>query len=134
MIRVSLCWSGAALVLLGSSGRAADDHFEKRVRPLLVEKCVSCHGPDKQKGGLRLDTKEGWRRGGDSGPAVAPGDPDKSPLIQAVRRTGELKMPPKDKLTDAEVAALVRWVKVMMPHMRRVYPCALRAVSAMRSA
>jgi hypothetical protein len=108
------------LLLLGclSSSVAASDKtptekaefFEKQVRPLLLEKCVSCHGAEKQKGGLRLDTKDGWRRGGDSGVAVIPSDPDKSLLIQAVRHTAELKMP-KDKLKDTEIAALVRWVK-----------------------
>jgi hypothetical protein len=101
----------AVLVCAGAPGRAADDDFEKHIRPLLIEKCVSCHGPDKQKGGLRLDTKAGWQRGGDSGPAVVPGDPDKSLLVQAVRHSGELKMPPKEKLKDAEIATLVRWVK-----------------------
>ena len=111
MIRVSLCWSGAALVLLGSSGRAADDHFEKRVRPLLVEKCVSCHGPDKQKGGLRLDTKEGWRRGGDSGPAIVPRDLEASLLIAAMRHDGsDYKMPPSGKLPAAIIADFESWI------------------------
>ncbi len=108
------------LLLLGcvaSSAGAADpvpreraEYFEKHVRPLLIAKCESCHGAEKQKGGLRLDTKDGWRRGGDSGPVIVPGDPDKSRLVQAVRHAGELKMP-KEKLKDAEIATLVRWVK-----------------------
>ncbi len=113
MRRLNLGWCGMVLVLLGCLGapsRASDD-FEKHVRPLLLEKCVSCHGPNKVKGGLRLDTKDGWQRGGDSGPVIVPGDPDKSLLIQAVRQTGELKMPPKEKLKDTEIAALVRWIK-----------------------
>jgi len=132
MNRVILGWSGAPLVLLGclgAPGRAADDHFEKRVRPLLVEKCVSCHGPDKPKGGLRLDTKAGWQRGGDSGAVVVPGDPDKSLLIQAVRQSGELKMPPKEKLNDAEVAALVQWVKAGAPDPRDGGPARIGAVT-----
>ncbi|MBM3983741.1 MAG: DUF1549 domain-containing protein, partial [Planctomycetes bacterium] len=114
MRSVSLSGAGAVLALLtctGAPGRAADDDFEKHVRPLLIQKCVSCHGPDKQKGGLRLDTKAGWQRGGDSGTAIVPGDPEKSLLVRAVRHSGDLKMPPKEKLKDAELAALVRWIK-----------------------
>src|SRR5262245_40528979 len=71
----------------------AVEHFEKHVRPVLVEKCVSCHGPDKHRGGLRLDSRKAALEGGDSGPAVVAGQPEKSLLIKAVRRQGELKMP-----------------------------------------
>ncbi len=77
----------------------------------MLTHCVSCHGPDKQKGGLRLDSKAGWQRGGDSGPVVVPGDPDKSRLLKAVRGAGGVEpMPPKGKLSAAEVAALTKWV------------------------
>ncbi|MFM7150642.1 MAG: c-type cytochrome domain-containing protein, partial [Gemmataceae bacterium] len=76
----------------------ASDHFEKHIRPLLVEKCQSCHGEKKAKGGLRLDSRAAMVKGGDSGPVVVPGKPDESLLIQAVRQSGSLKMPPKGKL------------------------------------
>src|SRR5262245_8084766 len=66
----------------------AADHFEKRVRPLLVTRCLKCHGPEKSKAGLRLDSAAGMTRGGESGPAVLPGKPDDSLLIRAVRQTG----------------------------------------------
>jgi mono/diheme cytochrome c family protein len=104
------------LALAARPARAAEpdpvEFFEKNVRPLLVEKCVSCHGPQKQKGGLRLDSKAGWQAGGDRGPAVMPGKPDESLLIKAARgAAGVERMPPKETLTDREVAALVRWVK-----------------------
>ncbi len=94
--------------------RAADpqDHFESKVRPILVQHCVKCHGPEKQKGGLRLDSKSGWQTGGDNGTAIKPGKPDESRLIKAVRgAVGVEQMPPNGKLTAAEVAALVQWVK-----------------------
>ena len=93
MRTVSLGWSGASLVLLGglaAPGRAADDHFEKHVRPLLVEKCQSCHGAEKAKGGLRLDSRAALLRGGDSGPAAVPGTPGESLLVKALGYTGEL--------------------------------------------
>lgn len=101
------------IVLLAFAVRAkGDDDFEKRIRPLLDRHCLSCHGEKKQKGGLRLDSKAGWRTGGDSGPAVLPGDPDGSRLIQAVRgKDGVVRMPPKGRLSDPEIAALVQWVK-----------------------
>src|SRR4051794_1122542 len=79
------------------------DHFEAKVRPLLIEKCVKCHGPEKQKGGLRLDSKPGWEAGGEHGPAIKPGKPDESLLVKAVKHAdGVEAMPPKEKLTAAE--------------------------------
>ena len=107
---------GLALFALGPSvvsaaDRSAADTFEAKVRPLLVERCTPCHGPDKQKGGLRLDSAETLARGGESGPAVVPGKPDESRLVEAVRYAGDLKMPPKGKLSEADVAALVAWVR-----------------------
>ncbi|MDX2037448.1 MAG: DUF1549 domain-containing protein [Isosphaeraceae bacterium] len=90
--------------------RARLDFFEKQVRPILSEKCFSCHGPEKQKGGLRLDSREAILQGGDSGPAVEPGRADESLLIEAVRRTEALSMPPKGALAPSAIEALVRWV------------------------
>src|SRR5258708_4721555 len=64
------------------------EQFEKKVRPLLLARCGKCHGAEKTKGGLRLDSAAGLAAGGDSGPAVVQGKPDDSRLIQAVRQTG----------------------------------------------
>jgi mono/diheme cytochrome c family protein len=110
-------------IALAASARAdkptpqAVEFFEKSVRPVLVEKCVSCHGPKSKRGGLRLDSRKAMLEGGDTGPAIVAGQPDKSLLIQAVRREGELKMPPKgkDPLTRAEIDALAAWVKMGAP-------------------
>jgi hypothetical protein len=89
----------------------ADDHFEMHVRPLLLDRCVGCHGPDKQKGGLRLDSKAGWQTGGDSGAAILPGNPRDSLLMKAVHGQGGLtQMPPGKKLSEAEVTALAKWI------------------------
>jgi mono/diheme cytochrome c family protein len=89
----------------------AEEHFEKKVRPLLAAKCWSCHGPEKQKGGLRLDSAGAIASGGDSGEALKKGDPEGSRIIAAVRYSADLKMPPKGKLPDAEVADLIAWVR-----------------------
>jgi hypothetical protein len=106
----------------GTEQSAADlEFFEKRVRPVLVERCYKCHSAqsEKVKGHLLLDTREGWQKGGDGGPAVKPGDPDHSLLIEAVRYTNaDMEMPPKGKLADAEIATLVEWVKRGAPDPR----------------
>ena len=98
-----------------ASGQASDpariEFFEKQIRPLLVEHCVVCHGPRLQQGGLRLDSAEFLRQGGQSGPAVVPGKVEESRLIQLVRGSGDLQMPPTGPLSESEVAALEQWVR-----------------------
>jgi hypothetical protein len=93
---------------------AADDtFFEKQVRPLLVQRCYKCHSGTKTNGSLALDSRAGWQRGGESGPAIIPGQPESSLLVQAINYDG-LEMPPKEaggKLSDAEIAILTKWVK-----------------------
>ncbi|HVW00002.1 MAG TPA: PSD1 and planctomycete cytochrome C domain-containing protein [Planctomycetaceae bacterium] len=86
--------------------------FEKKVRPVLVESCYRCHGSEKQKGKLRLDSRAAMLAGGGSGPAVVPGNPEESLLIQALAHVDDsLKMPPDKKLPDAQIADLTAWVK-----------------------
>ena len=91
----------------------AIEFFEMKIRPILVQHCAECHSSDKKKrGGLLLDSREGWQLGGDSGPAIVPGDPEKSLLILAVRQTDkDLRMPPKQKLTATQIADLETWVE-----------------------
>jgi mono/diheme cytochrome c family protein len=92
------------------------EFFEKKVRPLLADHCQQCHGPDKQKGGLRLDSRAALLTGGDSGPAVVPGEPDKSKLVQAIRYAGDgVRMPPKEKLAAEHVDVLAAWVRMGAP-------------------
>src|SRR5262249_33488722 len=110
----ALCW----LLLAAPLAAAEPDQaafFESRVRPLLAERCVGCHGPKKQSNSLPLASREEMWRGGERGPAVKPGEPDGSLLIRAVRHDGERKMPPKEKLKPAEVEALTAWVKMGAP-------------------
>jgi cytochrome c553 len=115
-------WLAAALLLVAfnpSAGRADDgtDFFEKKVRPVLAEHCYACHsaGTKAVKGGLRLDTPDGLRKGGDSGPAVRARDAD-SLLLRAVEHAPDVSaMPPKGKLPDAAVADLREWVKMGAP-------------------
>src|SRR5262245_30836064 len=98
------------------------EFFEKHVRPVLVEHCYKCHSAasEKLRGSLRLDTREGMLKGGDSGPAIVPGDPDKSLLIKAVRHASEdLKMPVKNpKLPDEQIEELAAWIRMGAPDPR----------------
>lgn len=101
------------------------DFFEKKVRPILSEKCYKCHSVEagKSKGGLTLDTQAATLKGGEGGPAVVPGDLSNSLLITAVTyKDKDLKMPPdKDnnkKLSDPEIATLTEWVKMGAPDPR----------------
>jgi len=101
--------------------RAQVDFFEKKIRPVLVENCYKCHSAksEKIKGELLLDTKASARKGGESGPAVVPRDLKKSLLIEAVRWTNDdLQMPPKKKLSAAQIMDLERWVQMGAPDPR----------------
>jgi hypothetical protein len=103
-----------ALLLPGNRSLADErlDFFESRVRPVLVGRCEKCHGGKKQEGGLRLDHREGWARGGDQGPAIVPGRPDESLLVKAIKYAhNDLRMPPTAKLPEREVDGLVDWIK-----------------------
>jgi Protein of unknown function (DUF1549)/Protein of unknown function (DUF1553)/Planctomycete cytochrome C len=89
---------------------ASPDFFEAKVRPVLAANCYDCH-TDQRMGGLRVDSREALLKGGRSGPAIVPGEPDKSLLITAVRQTSALKMPKGGVLKPDEVTALVDWVR-----------------------
>jgi Protein of unknown function (DUF1553)/Protein of unknown function (DUF1549)/Planctomycete cytochrome C len=90
----------------------AETFFETKVRPVLAGTCQRCHGDKKTGNGLRVDSREALLKGGDSGPAVVPGDPDRSLLIRAIRRTNpDIKMPPDKPLPESAVNDLSAWVK-----------------------
>ena len=112
---------------LTNFARAADDpagieFFESNIRPILVDNCYPCHSQqsEKVKGSLLVDSRDGLLKGGDTGPAIKPGDVEASLLIKAVRYTDdELKMPPKNKkLSPAQIASLETWVKMGAPDPR----------------
>ncbi|MBI1899617.1 MAG: PSD1 domain-containing protein [Planctomycetia bacterium] len=97
------------------------EFFEKNVRPILFERCYKCHSQDAKEvqGGLFLDSRPGWMKGGENGQAIVPGEPDKSLVIKAVRYTDENRqMPPDGKLAAAEIARLEEWVKIGAPDPR----------------
>ena len=86
--------------------------FETKIRPVLATTCFKCHGGKKTENNLRVDRRESLLKGGDSGPAIVPGQPDKSVLIGALRyHDDNLKMPPDKRLPDAVIADFERWVR-----------------------
>jgi uncharacterized protein DUF1549/uncharacterized protein DUF1553/cytochrome c len=84
--------------------------FEEKVRPILAENCYKCHGSEQQKGSLRLDLREAALAGGEDGPVIVPGHPEKSVLVEAIRWES-LEMPPKNKLNETQIATLTEWVR-----------------------
>ncbi len=118
----------AVLLVVGQRPLAAEDapkpldpaqveFFEQKIRPLLTSHCLECHSADTAEGSLRLDIRDGWMKGGDSGRAINPGKPHESLLIKMVRNL-PVKMPPEGKLADDEVADLVKWVEMGAPDPR----------------
>ncbi len=120
---VAFAWkfgAGAPLLLAAALPPEHVEFFEKKIRPVLVAECYECHNAKKTKGGLRLDYRDGWQKGGDTGEAIVPGDPTKSLLIESIKHTDpDLKMPDKaPKLEDAVIADFEKWIAMGAPDPR----------------
>ncbi len=119
-----LCVLAGLAALRAEAAESSREHlefFEKRIRPVLAERCYECHSAaaKKSKGGLTLDTRDGVLKGGEAGPVLVPGDPEKSRLIEAVRyHNRDLQMPPKSRLPAEQVRDLEQWVKLGAPDPR----------------
>jgi hypothetical protein len=121
VVRVS-----AAALLIGAfaapSLTAADETFAK-AWPIIEKSCVNCHGAEKQKGKLRLDSKEAWLKGGENGKMVEPGAPEKSDVVKMIKYTfddSDYHMPPpkkgkETKLSADQVKIIEEWIKAGMP-------------------
>src|SRR5262245_39862057 len=99
------------------------EFFEKKIRPVLVEHCHSCHSHQakKPRGGLYLDSRDALLKGGESGPAVVPGRPEQSRLIEAIGyKNPDLQMPPKARLPETAIADLANWIKMGAPWPKEV--------------
>src|SRR5215468_2165985 len=109
----TLLWTAAVVAAQQAMPPAADIKidFDKHVRPLLAEKCHSCHGPKQQQSGLRLDKRQNALRGGDYGPVIVPGKSAESKLIRrVVNGDGGLQMPPTGPLSEEEIGILRAWI------------------------
>jgi len=105
-------WFPLACAALGAFGQPnTAEYFENQVRPVLAEKCYSCHA-EMNTAGLRLDSREALLKGGNRGAALVPGDAEKSLLVQVLRHTHDrVRMPPQGKLPLAQVEAIADWVR-----------------------
>ena len=120
-------WSQRA----GPDSPALVEFFEKKIRPLLADNCYNCHSANTNShGGLRVDDRNGLIVGGGRGPAVVPGQPEKSLLLQAVRHTHkDVKMPPKKHLSDEQIGDLTRWIKEGAAWPRAKLPASLAKIN-----
>ena len=130
---------GVAIVSTGRVAASGDTpppsspkFYASRVTDILNDNCLSCHD-ETAKGGLRLDSYAAIMKGGADGAVIVPGDPAASMLIQAIRRNGDLKMPPKKSLGDAEVADLEAWVKAGAVGADAAQPSAVAAPETLTS-
>ena len=122
-------WIAALPVDAATTDANGVEFFEKKIRPVLVERCFECHSESKgkTKGGLAMDSREALLHGGDSGPSLVAGDLEKSKLIEAVRyKNQDLQMPPKKPLSPQEIADLETWVKMGAPDPREATPVAAK--------
>ncbi|MFO0869616.1 MAG: DUF1549 domain-containing protein, partial [Pirellulales bacterium] len=111
-----LAGSGVRIAAWGAEPTTAQtEFFEKKIRPVLVERCFECHAEDAQEGELRVDSLAALLRGGSRGPAIRPGDPQRSLLVVAVGHGETLQMPPKRKLPASQIADLAEWVRQGAP-------------------
>jgi cytochrome c len=97
------------------AAQANTDMYVKTVQPIFANNCYRCHGGDNHRGGLQLDSKANILKGGKDGPVVVPGHPERSLLVTLIRHEGPADdpkpMPPKGKLSDADIAAVTAWIK-----------------------
>jgi Protein of unknown function (DUF1553)/Protein of unknown function (DUF1549)/Planctomycete cytochrome C len=121
------CWIAVVILGLTTSVHGQTptpeglDFFEKKIRPVLVDSCYSCHSADakKSRGGLKLDTREAILKGGDTGPALVPGQPKDSLLVKALGYGDpDLQMPPKGKLPAETIANFTKWIAMGAPDPR----------------
>jgi hypothetical protein len=129
---ISSCWLAMAIMAQPQTRssqpptKAQLEFFESKIRPIFANNCYRCHSPvnGNPRGGLELDWKGGWEKGGSEGPAIIPGDPEKSLLILAVRYSDpDLQMPPNNaRLSDEQVNDLVTWVRMGAPDPRTTRP------------
>src|SRR3954454_22435521 len=104
-----------AMPALANAQENGPAFFETNIRPLFARQCQACHSTAAGMGGLRIDSRENLIKGGARGPAVVPGKPSESLLMNAVMQSGSLKMPPSGKLKDGDIALVERWIEMGAP-------------------
>jgi mono/diheme cytochrome c family protein len=110
---VLLCTATLCSALLSGAEPSPEssEFFEKQVRPVLLEHCTECHGPDVAESKLRVDSLAGLLTGGERGPAIVPGKPRESLLVAAINHDDVLQMPPKRKLSARQIRGIAKWIE-----------------------
>ena len=105
-------WTVAIWLMAAGAALAADEaaFFDKRVAPLLKRRCLACHNNQLNDGNISFEDRASLLKGGPHGPAVVPGAPEKSMLIQAIQHNGEVRMPPGRKLSARDMQVLTEWI------------------------
>ncbi len=113
MLLMLWCIGAAAFAEPPEVDQEGNEYFERKIRPLLVQRCYECHSSQAKTvhGNLQLDSIDAVRRGGDSGPLLVPGKPEESLLVEVIRYDGDIQMPPKGKMPESEIAELIHWVE-----------------------
>ncbi len=114
----TFCVLAAVIAIPVSAGSRDGRFFNERVWPILTRRCLPCHNDQLKNGELSFLSGEGLLKGGSRGPALVPGKPDQSLLIQSLRHDGDLQMPPGPKLPPREIQILTEWVRRGAPWAR----------------
>lgn len=101
--------------VVSAEDRSGEEFFEKEVRPILAAQCLECHGEQDPEGGFQLLSRETLQKGGKTGPALHAEHPQESLLLAAIKHTGQLKMPPEEKLREDQIAVISRWLDMGAP-------------------
>jgi hypothetical protein len=112
----------AGVLVFFAASSAYDKFFDKRVAPILIRRCLGCHNEQLKDGDISFNDRNSLLKGGKRGPAVVPGKPESSVLIQAVRGDADIKMPPGPSLPKREVSILTEWVNRGAPWSAELKP------------
>ena len=110
MTRLGVLWCVMFAALLADPERDAVRYFDARVAPILTQRCLGCHNDDLKNGDISFLDRDSLIRGGSRGPAIVPGRPQESALVDVLRHDGEIQMPPGPKLPAKEIAVLTEWI------------------------
>jgi len=109
--RFRILWCVAFAALVADPARDAARYFDERVAPILSRRCLGCHNEELKNGNISFLDRDSLIRGGSRGPAIVPGKPQQSVLMDVLRHDGEIQMPPGPKLPAKEIAVLAEWIR-----------------------
>ena len=113
LIAAAVCWQPRSVRATAAPNTV--EFYNQSVQPIFANNCYRCHGGMNHRGGLHLDSRDGMLKGGHDGAVIVPGHPEQSLLVKLIRHEGPandpMPMPPKSKLSDADIATVSEWIK-----------------------